>query len=208
MLPKGCAETATSNYHYSLRNKPRRAQLSSLRSATLDTAVLFNCALRPFTADVTLGNEMCRKAGRRLERNLDPRDRSESGRQWAVRLEGPRKFTARSKYDRLEGPRKLTASSKSDRLEGPRKLTASSKSDRLKRFQYFLTHETGDYRLTFASPWIITQFKQINQPDATVPQVYYFTFMCGSTCFGGLHAHHQELTIALAASGFTVGAWW
>jgi len=30
-------------------------------------------------------------------------------------------------------------------------------------------------------------------------------FMCGSTCFGRLHAHHQELTTALTASGFTVG---
>jgi hypothetical protein len=29
--------------------------------------------------------------------------------------------------------------------------------------------------------------------------------MCHSTCFGRLHAHHQELTTALAASGFTVG---
>jgi len=30
--------------------------------------------------------------------------------------------------------------------------------------------------------------------------------MCRSTFFGRLHAHHQELTNALAASGFTVGA--
>jgi hypothetical protein len=37
------------------------------------------------------------------------------------------------------------------------------------------------------------QFLQINQPDATVSQVYYLTFMYGSTCFGRLHAHHQEL---------------
>jgi hypothetical protein len=28
--------------------------------------------------------------------------------------------------------------------------------------------------------------------------------MCGSTCFGRLHAHHQELTTALTASGFTL----
>ena len=40
----------------------------------------------------------------------------------------------------------------------------------------------------------------INQPDATVSQVYYLTFMYGSTCFGRLHAHHQELTTALTAS--------
>jgi hypothetical protein len=29
-----------------------------------------------------------------------------------------------------------------------------------------------------------------------------------STRFGRLRAHHPELTTALAASGFTVGAWW
>jgi hypothetical protein len=29
--------------------------------------------------------------------------------------------------------------------------------------------------------------------------------MSGSTCFGSLHAHHQELTTALTAFGFTVG---
>jgi hypothetical protein len=58
--------------------------------------------------------------------------------------------------------------------------------------------------LTLAGPCIIIQFKYINQPDATVPQVYYLTFMCSSTCFGHFHAHHQELTTALTASGFTL----
>jgi len=48
----------------------------------------------------------------------------------------------------------------------------------------------------------------MNQQDATVLQVYYLTFMCGSTCFGCLSAHHQEHTTALGASGFTVGEWW
>ena len=48
------------------------------------------------------------------------------------------------------------------------------------------------------------QFKQINQRDATVSQVYYLTFICSSTCFGRLPAHHQELTTALGASGSTV----
>jgi len=28
--------------------------------------------------------------------------------------------------------------------------------------------------------------------------------MCGSTCFGRLPAHHQELTTALTASGFAL----
>jgi hypothetical protein len=31
-------------------------------------------------------------------------------------------------------------------------------------------------------------------------------FICRSICFGRLYAHHQELTTALTASGFTVGA--
>jgi len=44
----------------------------------------------------------------------------------------------------------------------------------------------------------------MNQPDATVSQVYYLTFMGRSTCFGRLHAHHQELTTALTVSGFTL----
>jgi hypothetical protein len=49
---------------------------------------------------------------------------------------------------------------------------------------------------------------KLNNYMTTVSQVYYLTFTCGSTCFGRLHAHNQELTTALAASGFTVGAWW
>jgi hypothetical protein len=64
------------------------------------------------------------------------------------------------------------------------------------------------YNLTFASPCIIIRFKQINQQDATISQVYYLKFMCGSICFGRLSAHHQERTTALGASGSTVGAWW
>ena len=68
------------------------------------------------------------------------------------------------------------------------------------------SHKTGKAinNVTSAGPCIIIQFKQINQPDATVAQVYYLTFMCRSTCFGRLHAHHQELTTALIASGFTL----
>ena len=37
----------------------------------------------------------------------------------------------------------------------------------------------------------------IHQQDATVSQVYYLTFVCGSTCFGHLPAHHQEHAAAL-----------
>jgi hypothetical protein len=33
----------------------------------------------------------------------------------------------------------------------------------------------------------------------------YSTFMCGSTCFGRLRAHHQEHATALGASGLTIG---
>jgi hypothetical protein len=55
-----------------------------------------------------------------------------------------------------------------------------------------------------ASPCIIIQFKQINQLDAIFSQIYYLKFMFRSPCFGRLHAHHQELTTALTASGFTL----
>ena len=46
---------------------------------------------------------------------------------------------------------------------------------------------------------------QINQPT----RLNSFTsllldVLCRSTCFGRLHAHHQELTTALTASGFTL----
>jgi hypothetical protein len=50
----------------------------------------------------------------------------------------------------------------------------------------------------------VQRLKQFNQQDATVSQVYYLTFMCGSTCFGRLPVHYQEHTTALGASGFTV----
>ena len=66
----------------------------------------------------------------------------------------------------------------------------------------------------FARPCIIIRFKQFNQQDATVSLVNYLTFMCGSTCFGRLLAHHLEHTTALGASDFTVGekrlerCWW
>jgi hypothetical protein len=50
----------------------------------------------------------------------------------------------------------------------------------------------------------LRRFKYFNQQDATVSQVYYLKFMRGSKSFGCLPAHHQELTTALEASGFTV----
>jgi hypothetical protein len=50
-----------------------------------------------------------------------------------------------------------------------------------------------------------TELKYINQQETTDSQVYYLTFMRGSTCFGRLPAHHREHATALGASGFTVG---
>jgi hypothetical protein len=38
---------------------------------------------------------------------------------------------------------------------------------------------------------VTSQFKYINQLEATASQVYYLTF--SSTCFGRPQAHHQEL---------------
>jgi len=60
-------------------------------------------------------------------------------------------------------------------------------------------------RLMFASPRIVIRFQQFNQQEATLSQVYYLTFMCGSACIRRLPAHHQEHTTALGATGLTVG---
>jgi hypothetical protein len=43
---------------------------------------------------------------------------------------------------------------------------------------------------------------KINQQDATVFQVYYLTFICGSTCFGRHTTVHQKRTTA--AFGFCI----
>ena len=39
--------------------------------------------------------------------------------------------------------------------------------------------------------------RNVRKEDAKVSQVYYLTFMCDSTCFGRLSAHHQEHATAL-----------
>jgi hypothetical protein len=46
--------------------------------------------------------------------------------------------------------------------------------------------------------------KLTNQMQQFHKFIYYLTFMCRSTCFGRLHAHHQEITTSLTASGFTL----
>ena len=46
---------------------------------------------------------------------------------------------------------------------------------------------------------------QINQPTRCNSFAsLLLDILCRSTCFGRLHAHHQELTSALRASGFTL----
>jgi len=67
-----------------------------------------------------------------------------------------------------------------------------------------LTGPQLDYDSSKLRAVFVQRLKQFNQQDATVSQVYYLTFMCGSTCFGRLPAHHQEHTTVLAASDFTV----
>ena len=48
----------------------------------------------------------------------------------------------------------------------------------------------SNYILQLNNIW---QFRQINQLNATISQVYYLTFMYSSACFGRPQAHHQEL---------------
>ena len=114
MGPICCTEKSVSNYHYSLRKNPEQRSCLLFRLGHWILLYCLTAHQQPFTGDAALDNEKCRKVGRRLERNLDPRGRGESGKHWAVSQERPRKFTA------------------------------SSKSNRLKRFQNFLTQETGD----------------------------------------------------------------
>jgi len=52
---------------------------------------------------------------------------------------------------------------------------------------------SGFKGLKFESPYIIIQFKEINEPDAAISPVYYLKFIHSSTCFGRPYAHHQEL---------------
>jgi hypothetical protein len=67
-------------------------------------------------------------------------------------------------------------------------------------------HGTGSkFHLTLAGSCIIIQFKQINQPDATVLQLYYLT-VCVTQHVSGASTHHRELKTALTASGFALGA--
>ena len=49
-----------------------------------------------------------------------------------------------------------------------------------------------------------TPVPKVNQPDATVLHVYYLTFCVAQHVSGRFHAHHQELTTALTASGLTL----
>jgi len=52
------------------------------------------------------------------------------------------------------------------------------------------------------------KFKKINQPDASISQIYCSSFKYSSTCFGHPLAHHQELINSSSRLWFTVGTWW
>jgi hypothetical protein len=63
---------------------------------------------------------------------------------------------------------------------------------------------TKSHSLTLAGPCIIIQFKLIKPTRCNSLQVLLLDVLCRSTCFGLLYVHHQELTTALTASGFTL----
>jgi hypothetical protein len=64
--------------------------------------------------------------------------------------------------------------------------------------KYFCYKETNSeviWHFLYFMIKILTVFKYISEPVATISQVYYLTFtrIYCSTCFGRPHAHHQEL---------------
>jgi len=66
-------------------------------------------------------------------------------------------------------------------------------------------------RLTLADPCIIIQFKQINQPDATILQVHYLAFCfvehisgASTPIIRSLHLHKQPLVLPLERGGSSV----
>ena len=64
---------------------------------------------------------------------------------------------------------------------------------------------SGAYNCT-RSLWFYRWKEAAGALFVVVWPVYYSTFICGSTCFGRLPAHHQEHTTALGASASTVGS--
>jgi hypothetical protein len=69
---------------------------------------------------------------------------------------------------------------------------------------------TRTVNLLFVDPCIIVYIIYIENPTrCNNVSKFYFVFVWSSTCFGRHTAHHQELKIALAASGFAhvEGCW-
>jgi len=59
----------------------------------------------------------------------------------------------------------------------------------LRKWRRILNSLNWNQNLGFSSACI----KYINQPDASISQIYCSSFRYSSTCFGHPHAHHQEL---------------
>jgi hypothetical protein len=66
-----------------------------------------------------------------------------------------------------------------------------------KYFGYRKIRELLNFKFRFCKSVHHHTFKQINQPDASVTQIYCSSFKYSSTCFGNPPALHQELIAVL-----------
>jgi hypothetical protein len=57
-------------------------------------------------------------------------------------------------------------------------------------------------------PRVVAPIEEEEEEDAPISQVYCLTFIYSSTCFGRPQTIIRSSITAVAACGFTIGAWW